>query len=154
MYHFVHIQVKWIVPGEKAAAAALASFLQPTRLKHYDAKRNDPTEAHILSGLSPYLHYGQLAPQRAAIAAAKCKSINKACGGGGVEPYHAMPITSPTPSQAAVESFLEELVVRRELSDNYCHYEPNYDNLHGAAQWAYDTLMIHKSDKREHLYTR
>jgi len=30
-----------------------------------------------LSGLSPYLHFGQLAPQRAAIEAAKCKSVHK-----------------------------------------------------------------------------
>lgn len=125
-------QVKWIKPGSQAAAAALASFLQPSRLKHYDSKRNDPTVPNVLSGLSPYLHYGQLAPQRAAIAAAKCKSVNK----------------------GAVESFLEELIVRRELSDNYCHYEPNYDNLRGAAQWAQDTLAVHATDKREHVYTR
>lgn len=70
-------QVKWIKPGSKAAAAALDGFLQAARLKHYDSKRNDPTVPNVLSGLSPYLHYGQLAPQRAAIAAAKCKAVNK-----------------------------------------------------------------------------
>ena len=32
-----------------------------------------------------------------------------------------------------VKSYLEESVVRRELSDNFCFYEPNYDNLDGAA---------------------
>ena len=56
--------------------------------------------------------------------------------------------------QESVESFLEEVVVRRELSDNYCHYEPNYYNLKGAAQWAQDSLERHKSDKREYIYTR
>lgn len=70
-------QVKWIKPGSKAAAAALDNFLKPSRLTHYDSKRNDPTVPNVLSGMSPYLHYGQLAPQRAAIAAAKCKSVNK-----------------------------------------------------------------------------
>ena len=52
-----------------------------------------------------------------------------------------------------MESFLEEVVVRRELSDNYCHYEPNYDNIKGAAQWAQDSLEKHRSDEREYLYT-
>lgn len=56
--------------------------------------------------------------------------------------------------QESVDSFLEEVVVRRELSDNYCHYEPNYYNLKGAAQWAQDSLEKHKSDKREYIYTR
>lgn len=55
--------------------------------------------------------------------------------------------------QEAVEAFLEEVVVRRELSDNYCHYEPNYDNIRGAAQWAQDSLEKHRSDEREYLYT-
>jgi deoxyribodipyrimidine photo-lyase len=34
----------------------------------------------------------------------------------------------------AVDSFLEELVVRRELSDNYCYYQPNYDNVSNACE--------------------
>lgn len=55
--------------------------------------------------------------------------------------------------QQAVEAFLEEVVVRRELSDNYCHYEPNYDNIRGAAQWAQDSLEKHRTDPREYLYT-
>ena len=55
--------------------------------------------------------------------------------------------------QEAVETFLEEVVVRRELSDNFCHYEPNYDNIKGAAQWAQDSLEKHKADEREYTYT-
>ena len=56
--------------------------------------------------------------------------------------------------QEAVDCFLEEVVVRRELADNFCHYNPNYDNLQGAAQWARDSLEKHQSDEREHIYTR
>ncbi|MCK7494581.1 MAG: hypothetical protein MZW92_28000 [Comamonadaceae bacterium] len=33
-------------------------------------------------------------------------------------------------------AFLEELVVRRELSDNFCYYNRNYDNLQGFPAWA------------------
>lgn len=59
-------EVAWIVPGEDAARAALtgpAGFLAPARIKVYDTARNDPSRPGGLSNLSPYLHYGQLAPQ-------------------------------------------------------------------------------------------
>ena len=52
-----------------------------------------------------------------------------------------------------MEGFLEELVVRRELSDNFCNYEPNYDNLRACSAWAIDSLNAHRNDKREFLYT-
>ena len=46
-------------------------FLTACRLKLYSDKRNDPATPQVLSDLSPYLHYGQIAPQRAALEAAK-----------------------------------------------------------------------------------
>lgn len=55
--------------------------------------------------------------------------------------------------QEGVEGFLEELIVRRELSDNFCHYEPNYDNLQACSNWAIETLNAHRNDKREFIYT-
>lgn len=53
----------------------------------------------------------------------------------------------------SVDAFLEELIVRAGLAENYCHYQPNYDNIQGAWSWARETLRIHASDKREFLYT-
>ena len=44
--------------------------------------------------------------------------------------------------------------MRRELSDNFCHYQPHYDSLAGAAAWARDSLELHAADTREHLYGR
>lgn len=41
------------------------------------------------------------------------------------------------------EKYLEELVVRRELTDNYCLYNENYDNVNGAMNWAKETLKLH-----------
>jgi hypothetical protein len=54
----------------------------------------------------------------------------------------------------AVDTFLEELIVRGGLAENFCHYQPNYDNLNGAWSWARESLMIHATDKREVLYTQ
>jgi deoxyribodipyrimidine photo-lyase len=53
----------------------------------------------------------------------------------------------------SVASFIEEIVVRRELSDNFCHYNPRYDSLEGCAKWAQESLQLHASDKRAYVYT-
>jgi deoxyribodipyrimidine photo-lyase len=119
-------------PGEAAARAALAGFLAPSRLKMYNDKRNDPNIPQAQSGLSPYFHFGQLSAQRAALEAVKCKKV----------------------APSSVDAFLEEMVVRRELSDNFCFYEQKYDSLECAAGWARDSLELHAADKREHVYSR
>lgn len=41
------------------------------------------------------------------------------------------------------EKYLEELIVRRELTDNYCFYNKNYDNINGAMNWAKESLKLH-----------
>lgn len=120
--------VTWIKPGEKAARKMLKSFIDE-RLKGYAEKRNDPTEDH-LSQLSPYLHYGHIAPQRVALEIQKHDHDMK-----------------------SQDAFLEELIVRRELSDNYCFYNKNYDNPKGYPDWAKKTHAEHDHDPREYTYT-
>jgi deoxyribodipyrimidine photo-lyase len=127
-------EVNSIVPGERAALAALldpqADAFIPDRLMLY-GERNKPTSPRAVSRLSPYLNHGQLAPRRAAWEAAQLRGI--------VE-------------DEAVDSYLEELIVRRELSDNYCLFNPNYDSLAGASEWARESLALHASDVREYVY--
>jgi deoxyribodipyrimidine photo-lyase len=123
-------EVTWLKPGAAAAAMALSRFCKEQVLATY-IHRNDPLTC-TQSGLSAWLHFGQLAPQRAALAV-------KAAGKGK--------------AKSASLEFLEEAVVRRELSDNFCFYNPKYDSLDGAAGWAYETLRKHSKDKREHVYT-
>ena len=53
----------------------------------------------------------------------------------------------------SVDAFMEELIVRGGLAENYCHYQPNYDNLKGAWSWAQESLRIHAKDKRDWVYT-
>jgi len=119
-------QLAWCEPGEAAAHRALVRFLS-RRLTAYDTARNDPTVAGQ-SDLSPYLHFGQLAPQRAAFAAAQ------------------------RPASASRDAFLEELIVRRELADNYCHNNPDYDRYEGLPAWGRRTLEDHADDPREQIY--
>lgn len=128
-------EVLWLTPGAAAATQSLAAFLEPARLKKYATKRNDPCDPSAQSNLSPYLHFGQLGAQRAALEAAKRRSSSS--------------------TRESVEAFLEELVVRKELSDNFCHFEPDgYDSLDGAAAWARESLELHASDPREFTYSR
>lgn len=124
-------EVTWLPPGEAAARARMTAFLAGPTLRCYDTHRNDPG-AGALSNLSPYLHFGQLSGQRLALATLAAKPR----------------------ARTAADALFEESVVRRELSDNYCHYEPNYDSLDGAAGWARETLEVHASDPREFTYTR
>jgi deoxyribodipyrimidine photo-lyase len=51
-------------------------------------------------------------------------------------------------------AFLEELIVRRELADNFCEYTPLYDSPDAFPQWARTSLDTHVSDKRDYLYSR
>ena len=83
-----------------------------------------------MSDLSPYLHFGQIAPQRVA------REIQQA----------------DAPPEAK-QAFLEELIVRRELSDNFCWYNPDYDKFSGFPEWAQKTLDQHRDDRREYLYS-
>ena len=54
----------------------------------------------------------------------------------------------------SVAAFFEELIVRRELSDNFCYYEPNYDSTECFPDWAKKSLKKSESDKREFIYTK
>ncbi len=120
--------VTWLSPGEQAARKHLQGFLAK-KLAHYDRDRNDPTQDGQ-SDLSPYLHFGQIAPQRVALEVQDSKA--------------------PRNSKDAL---LEELIVRRELSDNYCYYNSDYDRFQGFPDWARKTLDDHRADEREYLYT-
>lgn len=99
-------EVDWIKPGESAASKSLKKFLE-NKLELYSEDRNDPNK-NALSNLSPYLHFGQISAQRAALTAQQFYQKNP-----------------------SVEVFLEELIVRRELSDNFCYFNPKYDSFDG-----------------------
>ena len=117
------------VPGESAAREVLETFLSE-RLDSYSALHNDPTK-DAASDLSPYLHFGQISAQKVALEVEKTRADEE--------------------SKAA---FLEQLIVRRELTDNFCYYNRAYDSFESFPAWAKETLDAHRQDRREYLYTR
>ena len=56
------------------------------------------------------------------------------------------------PLRSGADALFEELVVRKELADNFCYYNSDYDQLDGAKKWALITLQKHQDDPREHIY--
>lgn len=122
--------VKGFTPGPQAAEDMMNEFFTK-RLKAYSSERNVPSINH-LSHLSPYYHYGQISPQRVALEVVKLKTKYK----------------------ESVEAFFEESVVRRELSDNYCYYQPNHAKFEGIPPWAKKTLSDHEDDQREYIYNK
>ncbi len=120
-------ELSWLNPGETAARAAMAQGLKS--LADYALNRNDPTKDGQ-SNMSPYLHFGQLSPQRL-----------------------AWEVHNSDLSAEVRESYLEELIVRRELADNFCFYEASYDRFEGFPDWARKSLDEHRLDRREHRYS-
>lgn len=121
-------EVDWLIPGEAAAHKILQQFITE-KFARYGTERNIPTN-DTQSNLSPYFHFGQISPQRVALA--------------------IQPLTEHAESHKA---FLEEMIIRRELSDNFCYFNKNYDSFDGFPEWAKDSLNIHRKDKRDFIYS-
>ncbi|XP_052216711.1 deoxyribodipyrimidine photo-lyase-like isoform X1 [Dreissena polymorpha] len=122
--------VEWAKPGYLSGMQMLESFCK-YRLKDYVADRNNPT-VDAISNLSPWFHFGQVSIQRAILTVSQYQSLYK----------------------ASVDKYIDEAVIWRELADNLCYYNKNYDSLDGAPDWAKATLREHERDRREYVYTR
>ncbi|MGB9842733.1 MAG: deoxyribodipyrimidine photolyase, partial [Caldisericia bacterium] len=115
-------------PGEREAFNILNDFIK-NKLNFYIRNKNNPN-IDGLSNLSPYLHFGMISPLRVTLEVKKSNSIDE-----------------------NKSSFLEELIIRRELSENFLFYNENYDNEDGIPNWARKTLEEHKNDKRDYIYS-
>ena len=115
--------------GQDAAHKELHRFLLED-LKSFKADRNDPAEQHT-SLMSPYLHFGNISPLEIALVVKGSESA----------------------SATDRETYLEELIVRRELSMNFCYFEPRYDSYDCLPEWARKTLSEHRNDEREYIYS-
>ena len=112
--------------GTSEAKKHLKNFIK-YKLDLYGDIRNDPTK-DCTSSMSPYLHFGQISPLYIALKVLASKRRGK-------------------------EAYLEELIVRRELSHNFVFYNQSYDRFEGLAAWAKRTLNYHASDKRQYVYS-
>jgi deoxyribodipyrimidine photo-lyase len=112
--------------GTSQAKRLLADFIDH-KLEHYSELHNDPAQDYA-SKMSPYLHFGHISPLYIAREVARAGGSN-------------------------TETYLEELVIRRELSINFVHYNADYDSCACLPGWARATLEAHRRDKRPMLYS-
>lgn len=112
--------------GTRAARQRLDHFV--TRiLPKYDKSRSQP---HVdgSSRLSSYLHFGFISIQEIAEAVQHAKA-----------------------PKAAKQAFLEQAIVRRELSFNFTRFNPNYNSLASLPAWVQQTMRDHAHDPRSDL---
>ena len=114
--------------GSVAAKQELKKFLE-IKAKNYIIDKNNPS-LDVVSNMSPYLHFGQISPLEIAL-----EVLN-----------HEIP-------QDSKESYLEELIIRRELSFNFVFFNASHDNFDCLPKWCKDTLINHKKDKRSYIYS-
>jgi len=119
--------VDWIKGGTSRAVRMLNSFIRK-KLDEYPEKRNHPS-LDFSSHMSPYLHFGQISPVFVAQKILETESPGR-------------------------DLFLEELIVRRELSFNFVYYNKNYDSTDSLPGWAMESLIKHESDHRENRYSK
>jgi len=113
--------------GTAAAERRLDDFIGE-KLADYPDARARP-ELDVQSHMSPYLHFGQISPLRIALKVRAARAPRK-----------------------AREAYLEQLIVRRELSANFVYYEDRYDEFACLPDWARNTLAVHRKDRRDPLY--
>lgn len=114
---------------EKVEADFVLEDFIKNKLPYYAQFKNNPSK-NVLSGLSKYLNLGFISSQRIAIEVIKSRA-----------------------SAENKEAFLEELIVRKELADNFCLYNKQFKSLKGIPSWAKNSLESHREDFRPYIYT-
>ncbi len=117
--------VSWLQGGTGQAERMLQEFISG-KLDRIPEERNDPSR-NCISHMSPYLHFGQISPAYVAT-----EVLNNDSRGRDI--------------------YLEELIVRRELSMNFVFYNTSYDTFDSLPSWARKTLAVHSRDKRDYQY--
>lgn len=98
-------------------------------LHDYDKARSKP-DRDGSSRLSSYLHFGYLSSLEIALAVRKAKA-----------------------PQESIDAYLEELIVRRELSYNMTLHNGTYDSLAALPVWVQKTMREHTNDERSFVYS-
>lgn len=114
------IQNNKFIGGYDNGMIMLKNFLK--RIHRYEEDKSF-VKKEATSFLSPWLHFGMISSQRCVLSAYKI--IGK-------------------DNKSSVDNFIEEIFVRKELSDNFCYYEPNYTSLKSCPSWAIEAFKVTK----------
>ena len=136
-----------VVAGELAAHKLLKNFIKDN-LATYALKRNDIAE-DFQTGLSPYLHFGQISSLRIAL-----EVLDETKQAPLLFREVKLAEAGESPSQLdGMNALFEEMIVRKELADNFCLYSEDYLSLKAAPTWAQKSLTEHADDQRDFTYS-
>jgi photolyase PhrII len=113
--------------GTRAARLRLEGFLKHG-LPRYADGRGDPN-AGVTSGLSPYLHFGNISPQEVVLRAREA---------GPAEQF---------------ARFQDEILTWRELAFNFTHFNRRHRTVEAIPEWAREELARGEADDRPALYS-
>ncbi len=139
------------IRGGRAGAWQRFDLFLGTRADGYATGGRHKPEPAAQSGLSPFLHYGQVGPVEVARAA-----IGRRVGEAGWLGPRGFARFGPEPTVAdePLAMFLDELVTQRELAVNFALRNPGFDRYEGLPEWGRATLEVHADDPRPVLYDR
>lgn len=132
--------------GFLAGADVLRRFLQEG-LPRYAQQRSQPSLS-VASGLSPYLHFGQVSAHQVLTALMRGQDWQPC----DISPRPGGSKDGMWGTDVNREGFLDELVTWRELGYVFCNQRPDYDRYESLPGWARATLEAHLADARPHLY--
>ena len=113
---------------ELKSNTVLLDFIK-NKLMHYSKFKNNPNY-EMTSNLSAYINFGFISSYRIAIEILKSSS-----------------------SDENKEAYLEELIVRKELAENFCLYCKDFKNLSCIPNWAKNSIQEHKNDFKKRIYS-
>lgn len=114
--------------GTNEGRKRLKKFVDES-LPDYDKARSKP-DRDGSSRLSSYLHFGYLSPLEIALTVQQADA-----------------------PQESIDAYLEELIVRRELSFNMTSFNAHYDSLAALPAWVQKTMREHADDARQFNYS-
>jgi deoxyribodipyrimidine photo-lyase len=141
--------------GYAHARERLENF-RDTSLAVYETQRNEPG-SDVASGLSPYLHFGQISSLEIALHLGVDKFVAGLEAGFGRmknQPGSVGLRVDDEVEASARDAFLEELIVRRGLAHNYVWFARDYETYGALPGWAQQTLADHAGDERPAIYSR
>ena len=115
--------------SDKVEADYILEDFINNKLQYYSENKNNPS-LDVTSGLSKYLNLGFISSQKVALEVIKSmvNDVDK-------------------------ETFLEELIIRKELADNFCLYSKSFKDFSSIPNWAKISLDNHKYDIRPYIYS-
>ena len=118
--------------GHKYAMRLFHNYVK--KYLHLYNERNDPNVPQALSGLSVFINYGVISTQYIVLYLNNIKEN-----------------TDSSHLKTCIDSFIDEVWIRRELAENFCYYKKNYKSIDSA--WNWSLKLISKEPEKKQMYS-